>query len=185
MHFCTFVIIGTHNDPEAAVAHALEPFDEALTVEPYRDYLDPSEIEHMSAHYGISATDLPALVRKMPDWRRSEGGVDERGLYALTTYNPNGRWDWYEIGGRWNRYIPGFRGNVIRVETLLKRRDLRSSLPYSIVTPDGQWLERQDAPWFESHTGADRRREARWSTEVRDALAPYRDRKVVCVDVHS
>jgi hypothetical protein len=30
----------------------------------------------------------------MEDWRCRERGVDARGLYAVTTYNPDGRWDW-------------------------------------------------------------------------------------------
>lgn len=29
--------------------------------------------------------------------------LDEDG--ELTTYNPNSKWDWYEIGGRWNNYL--------------------------------------------------------------------------------
>ena len=185
MHFCTFVIIGNTPDPQHAIDTALAPFDEGLKVEPYRDYLAPSEIGHMASHYGIPATDLPALAQKMEDWRSANGGVDARGLYALTTFNPNGRWDWYEIGGRWDRYIPGSRRNIVRVETLLKRRRLRRCLPYQLVTPDGQWLEREDAPLFGPLTDADRQRESRWFAEIRDALAPYPDHKVVCVDVHS
>jgi hypothetical protein len=38
MHYCTFVIIGPQGDPDALVAGALAPFDEALTVTPYREY---------------------------------------------------------------------------------------------------------------------------------------------------
>ena len=185
MHFCTFVIIGDTPDAQDAVDTALTPFDEALVVAPYRDYLDASEIEGMAEHYTISASDLQALAAKVEDWRGCKGGVDEHGLYALTTFNPNGRWDWYEIGGRWDRYIPGSRGNVIRVKTLLKRRRLRRCLPYQLVTPDGRWLEREDAPWFGPLTDADRQNEQRWFAEIRDALAPYPDHKVVCVDVHS
>ena len=109
MHFSTFVIIGKHDDPENAVARSLEPFDDAFETEPYRDYLDSSDISYMAEHYGIPATDLHALAAKMEDWRGSTGGVDPRGLYAITTYNPDGKWDWYEIGGRWNGSIPGSR----------------------------------------------------------------------------
>lgn len=27
--------------------------------------------------------------------------ADEQGVYELTTYNPDSKWDWYSIGGRW------------------------------------------------------------------------------------
>jgi hypothetical protein len=35
---------------------------------------------------------LPAPY-KVQEWSGREGGVDARGLYALTTYNPHGKWD--------------------------------------------------------------------------------------------
>lgn len=186
MHFCTFVIIRGDNDPDSAVARALKPFDEALEVEPYRDHLTTSEIRHMAARYGLQPTDLPALARTMQDWRRREGSVDDRGLYAVTTCNPDGRWDWYEIGGRWERHFPGSLDNVIGVPALLKWKQFRRCLPYYLLTPDGQWLEDRGALWSPSPpTDADREREARWFATVCNTLRPYRDHKVVCVDIHS
>lgn len=186
MHYVTFVIIGKDDDPETAVTRALEPFDEALEVKPYRRYLDASDIQHMAAHYGLPPTDLPGLARKMQDWWTCEGGVDARGLYAVTTLNPDGKWDWYEIGGRWHRYIPGSRGNVIGARTLLRSRHLRKCLPYYLLTPDGRWLEsafgwRIGPP----KTPADRLADRRWFALVRRVLKEFSDRKVVCVDIHS
>jgi len=186
MHYSTFVIIGRDDDPEAAVAQALHPFDEDLEVEPYRDYLDASDIQRMAAHYGIPPTDLPSLVRKMEDWRGREGGVDAHGLYAVTTCNPDGKWDWYEIGGRWDGYIPGSSRNVLSARALLRSRRFRKCLPYYLVTPDGRWLEHEDAPLFAAPTTpAQRRAERRWLAQVRRVLKEYIDRKVVCVDIHS
>jgi hypothetical protein len=185
MHFCTFVIIGDTAASDSAVAMALAPFDESLEVPPYRDYVDAAELGRMSAHYCIPATDLSALASRIEDWRSRPGGVDSRGLYAITTLNPSGRWDWYQIGGRWDGFIPGSRRNVIRVATLLKDDRLCRCLPYQIVTPDGRWLEDENASWFTPPTDADREREARWYARVRDVLASYPGHRVVCVDVHS
>lgn len=178
MHFCTFVIIPHDADPESAVEASLAPFDEDLDVEPYRDYLDADEIRRMAEHYGIPATDLPALRERLPDWRGREGGIDDRGLYVITTYNRDGRWDWHEIGGRWNRFIPGSHDNVISVPALLKKRRLSRCLPYYVVTPDGRWVE-------QPFTDAQREHDSPWFAQVRDSLAPYPDHKVVCVDIHS
>ena len=33
------------------------------------------------------------------------GGIDDHGLYALTTYNRDAKWDWYEVGGRWSGFL--------------------------------------------------------------------------------
>jgi hypothetical protein len=122
----------------------------------------------------------------MEDWRGCEGGVDPHGLYAVSTYNPDGKWDWYEIGGRWDRYVARSRGNVISSRALRRSRHLRKCLPYYLVTPDGRWLEREDAPCFgPAATASDRRAKRRWLAQVRRVLSHYIDHSVVCVDVHS
>jgi hypothetical protein len=186
MHFCTFVMIGQHDHPETAVARALEPFNESLELEPHRDHLGASEIEHMASHYGIPATDLPALARKMEDWRSSKGGVDTRGLYAISTYNPDGKWDWYEIGGRWDRYIPGSHRNVISARALRRSSRLRKCLPYVLLTPEGRWIEQVPAlPFGSPKTKAHRRAVRRWFTRVRRVLVEHPKCNVVCVDIHS
>ena len=80
----------------------------------YKVYLEEAEIKRMAGHYGLEMNDSPALIGKMPDWRGTEGGLDEIGLFSWATANPQGRWDWYEIGGRWDG---PFRGrNVIKCE---------------------------------------------------------------------
>jgi hypothetical protein len=145
MHYCTFVIIGPKGDPDALVAGALAPFDEALAVPPYREYLQPFDIERMASHYTLDQRDLEALAQRMNEWTGRPGGVDERGLYFTTTNNPEGRWDWYEIGGRWNGLLKRASRNVISTRALRKSPDLKDLLPYYVLTPDGTWLEYERA----------------------------------------
>ena len=95
----------------------------------------------MSKHYGISTANLPALAEKMTDWRGRRGGVDRQGLYSISTTNPEGRWDWYEIGGRWDRYIKHSRNNAIKAKTLAASPSLKNCLPYFVLTPEGEWLQ--------------------------------------------
>lgn len=59
------------------------------------------------------------------------GTVDEEGLYYVT--NPNAKWDWYQLGGRWSGYFilkPGKKGVLgekswtnEKEETPLRRAD--------------------------------------------------------------
>lgn len=35
------------------------------------------------------------------NWCGNVMNKDENGWYEMTSYNPNSKWDWYEIGGRW------------------------------------------------------------------------------------
>lgn len=35
-----------------------------------------------------------------------EYGADGEGLYRWSTYNPQSKWDWYQVGGRWQGFFP-------------------------------------------------------------------------------
>ena len=183
MHFCTYVIIGPKGNIESHVAKALAPFDDSLEVEAYKAYLEEVEIDRMAGHYRIEKGDWPALIDKMPDWRGTKGGQDAIGLFSWTTANPQGRWDWYEIGGRWKGPFAG--RNVIKSETLFRSPNLKKHLPFGIVSPDGQWHEVEkliDAGYCKF--GSVRKSDGRWLIELKQILSRYPDHRVVCVDIH-
>jgi len=100
-HF-TVLVIG--DDVEGKLA----PFDENLEVEPYKVYYDEESIAHMVSHYNeregynLDKNDLQALVPLMKEWGGyDKAAVDNDGLHYWSTYNPDSKWDWYQIGGRW------------------------------------------------------------------------------------
>lgn len=74
----------------------LAPYSEELKVEPYKKYLSIDEIKRIKKNY---QTDDP--LPYMSDWTGDSGGQDENGLYYWSTYNPQSKWDWYSLGGRW------------------------------------------------------------------------------------
>lgn len=193
MHSCVYVFIGPNtNDIETAVAKALAPFDEALTIPPYKIHLSSSGIRAMAEHYKLPETDLKQLAEKMQEWMGCPGGVDEFGLFAIQTSNPLGKWDWYEIGGRWDGLITGrkqptsdvLRNNCIRASTLLTARDFAKRIPFAVLTPTGEWVERSTfvttfTGWYTRETPADD-----WSAHVRRILEAFPAFRVVCVDTH-
>ncbi len=143
----------THQEVWAEVQRLMEPFDESIEVEPYKVYFKPSQIVSMAQNYGTS--DLPSLADHMIDWLGEPGGVDENGLYSLSTYNPKSRYDYYSPGGRWNgqiRYQPrgdetGYNWDdeyheLAENMVVLKTADYAIDC-YSILTPDGEWHSRQ------------------------------------------
>ena len=194
MHSCIYVLItGSEQDTEALVGTALDPFNEAHEVPPYKDHFSQSCVRFMAEHYKIPAIDLQKLAGKMPDWRGVQGGVDELGLFAICTSNPDGKWDWYEIGGRWDGFIKGrtrpstdiIRNNTIRASTLLKSQNFAKRIPAGIVTPTGQWVERTllittNSGWYLRET-----REDVWCNQVRRILKAFPSYRVVCVDAHN
>ena len=118
-HF-TVLVIGENIDEKLA------PFDEGLAVTPYIDKTR-EEVEKEYAKLRREATvgsfkqfqayldgyrgkveETPEYLRKyanpmsLPEFAKTYygGKLDENGN-LLTTYNPDSKWDWYQIGGRW------------------------------------------------------------------------------------
>ena len=134
-HF-TVLVIGENIDEKLA------PYSEELGVEPYID-IKREEIEKEFAEvrkeaimgsfkqfqmyldgYRGKVKRTPAYLQKyanemsLSEFASEYYGqkVDENGN-LLTTYNPNSKWDWYQIGGRWAGLLrvkddtDGIRGN--------------------------------------------------------------------------
>lgn len=197
MHFRTFVMIPTHGDIDDLIARALAPFSEDFEVLEYKRYLDPTEIAAMASHYDVEPTDKNALALLMTDWKGSPGGFDANGVYALLNNNPDARFDWYVIGGRWDGAVLGrltkhdpydetrARHNVISTTALAGAPYLEDLLPHCVVTPDGSWHECETLVvegWM--NWRLETKDEDAWLREVRDLLARHPDHRVVGVDIH-
>lgn len=91
--------------PGQDIADALAPFDENLDVDPYREYEEgePGEQWFIDESDGENLT-WPQVAgiwnAKYGDER--EMLLDEDGrAYTMSTANPNAKWDWWKVGGRW------------------------------------------------------------------------------------
>lgn len=138
-----------------------DPYYENLRVDPYKEYhrnladaiefyktpvalnpdgtyvVDDTFINIVSDYYG----NMPLLLGP---------GQDEEGVYTWTQLNPNGRWDWWEIGGRWKRYFQTTDGaeiDITRKSLITMDQDLN---PSALVDLLGVWhgpkrvFERED-----------------------------------------
>ncbi len=101
---------GNLADMKGIVEEMLQPYDEGIEVPRYKDYMDSRDIELMAKHYKVDMTQpvMTALAQLLPhlqDWNGSEGGIDIENdtpkMFHWSTYNPQSKWDWYQIGGRW------------------------------------------------------------------------------------
>ncbi len=182
MHFLTYVFIPEHDDMETAVVAAMRPFGDEFTVKPWKRHLGPREIAAMARCYRLRPTAVRKLAERMKDWCGCEGGIDRRGLFALLTCNPDARWDWYEIGGRW---WGKFKDNAASCRTLPDRKDLPGLLPHDFLTPDGVWhakVRYVRGDWLDGHFV--HKSQSTWLREFTLALDRHRDCRIVCVDRH-
>lgn len=127
-HFTLIVELpaGTEvDDYEEEITRLLAPFDENERVDPYREYVDgtsPKDATYFNAlrengHFGDTPDDEVTWERYVAahNERYAPEPEDEKNLmyvdvesgraYELSTYNPNSKWDWWTIGGRWRGYF--------------------------------------------------------------------------------
>lgn len=112
-------IVAVFTEPDgASVDELLAPFDENISVEPYirrtkQQIIDEARetkervLKRLAEHpEEIRDYDKPYLEAETDEelyqagcW--SDSDYDEDGN-ELTTYNPDSKWDWYVVGGRWD-----------------------------------------------------------------------------------
>lgn len=102
------------------------------------------------------------------------------GLYK-TTYNPNSKWDWYEIGGRWSGLING--KDIVSVQEAIDYVKDKDSL-FAFLTPDGKWFEKGEMGWF--GCSSNNKKETIWKEDSLNILENFNsdDFRVVLVDCH-
>lgn len=98
-HF-TVLVIGPDVDGQLA------KYDENIRVEQYKSRIGtPWWAEKAYEGAGVLENDPHGLMAWHDhEWPDSKGeiGVDDDGLFEWSTYNPDSKWDWYSVGGRWS-----------------------------------------------------------------------------------
>ena len=136
-HYTVLVI--TKKDGED-IDELLAPFSENLEVEPYIYKTKTEMISEMKK----AKEQLEIRMKEKDDyepnsWERQlldantdeefyEAYLEEDGRYdedgnELSTYNPNSKWDWYTVGGRWDGIIKTKDGDMVN-ECLASEIDL-------------------------------------------------------------
>ena len=182
----------------------LEPYYEGIDIEPYIRYTKSEAIEEAKIRVSETIEYLEknepknTNINKWKSYKTDEDfyeyaktwgySIDENGN-LLSTYNPNSKWDWYTIGGRWSGYLPaGDTGEYTTDQCKVsdvnwdKYFEEKKS-PYCFVTEDGEWKEQGRMGWWGISTG-DLDEEV-WHKEFADYLSSVpEDTLVTAVDFH-
>lgn len=102
---------GNLSDMPARIDEILDPFDENKKVPKYKKYMDKKSVERALDYFkkktpmspsGVALAKAELTPEEIKEWNGGEGGgKDAKGYFYYSTYNPKSKWDWYEIGGRW------------------------------------------------------------------------------------
>lgn len=137
-------------------------------------------------------------LKEMPSEKCAD--CEGTGVYVCAD-NPHGKWDWYEIGGRWDGWIHGPESEHAahthhRLNPDAPRDDLRNNtrlvrdipiaeshyVPFALLTPDGEWHQAGIM-----HTWAivtDAISPGVWHGQVKAILTRYPEHLAVAVDCH-
>jgi hypothetical protein len=130
MPFPVMVLVPSNTeDMVAAVTRLMSPFDAGLTISPHKEYVAQDEIIYVVdvfRHEGLKAEDVEAVLRALEEDSGCPGGIDERGIYLMTTDNPQAHWDSWRIQSLHNDVRPVPRTG-------------RDRAPAEMITPDGVW----------------------------------------------
>jgi hypothetical protein len=200
-------------DVESFIAELMDPYYEHGEADPYVCYsLEQAAadiqrdikrleriIERQDPDYNLAKSRdiLEKLRRTTPEEKYAEyvrfhEHFDDQGQ-PVSTYNPDSKWDWYRIGGRWDGWITGNEQSSdhgfnfgARHETVANNSATtelaleRNTIPHAIITPDGQWRERGHMGWWAILITEN----DNWDSEAREILARYPGHRVVIVDAH-
>lgn len=189
------MVIG--DDPEAQLA----PYSERLEVDEYV-YAELSEHDkqRMLDHYNQERTTPyesfdECYAENGEDWDNNSCRKNEAGVWCeYSTYNPQSKWDWYLLGGRWSGKIiklkKGATSGIIGerswcsttngVDAALKKdidfeamdKEPEYWVPYAVVK-DSKWLGRGDMGWWGISTNNAPLEE--WTQKVRELIASLPD----------
>lgn len=137
----------------AALRRAREQADKAVgTMESLRksfvkpgDGYGPETQAAWTAHIKPYVDIEAAFLVAQPDCEKPNPECDECKGTGLrqTTYSPKSKWDWWQLGGRWQGDLTDDNRDIFQMMEL--RRDWSV---YAIVTPDGEWHAKGDMGWW-------------------------------------
>ena len=157
----------------------LDRYYEGLEVEAYIAYTKEEAIDHVKKarannyEFAIDALRNPNLDSGLKEHYQD---IVDRGLFIsyedawkeaqdwgyeidedenlLSTYNPESKWDWYSVGGRWDGFLhykdtePGFAETNEAYIHELDMDYLLEHTPFCFVTEDGEWREKGEMGWW-------------------------------------
>jgi hypothetical protein len=170
---CIIVPKNSSNSDELAqqAFDTLAKFDLNKEMPPYKHYIKPDVVKSMAGHF--KTDDLSELAAKMESWDGDTGGVDEGGLYGISTKNPDAWIDEWEI---LTEIKPEDRPQLLFGEG-------EEKICRAIVTPDGKWI---NGPYIFGSPNAEQEKElAAWLKQFNEVLDQNKDAALFLAECHS
>lgn len=125
-HFTVLVKYeGDISEAEDRIEQMLAPYDENTDVERYKKRIPAKEIKDACKYFNIPNTNnARPTFKQLKEYFGDEVDKDAKGFFRWSTYNKKSKWDWYQVGGRWQGMLTlknGALGNYVRQPNIGKR----------------------------------------------------------------
>lgn len=122
--------------------------------------LQTPDLNSQSMAFYQKIVDKGPAISKEEAWKEvlSCGPKLDEDDNLMSTYNPNAKWDWYCVGGRWSGFLVlkerNEDGSIIEVnEAYFNEIDWDymkewNRIPFCFVNEDGEWYEKGEMGWF-------------------------------------
>jgi hypothetical protein len=148
-------------------------FDINKKVVEYKYYLTEEEKQSMAKSYKIDANDFNFIAENLNDWCGDKGGVDQNGVYGLSTKNKNGKHDgWYIF-------------NIIPTEDLINFLPKIERMPQAVLTPSCEWIESPEYFFVVDPDMSNYNIFLEWEKKLKEVLNKYsKDSLAVLINCH-
>lgn len=176
------------------IKQILAPFYMELEVEPYKEFFTKEYTYDVARQRG-AGTNLE-LIDEILREKEKDMGVENGLIYWMTTYNPNSKWDYWKIGGNYDKAIYELKTSL-NLKQIGNDEDIcnntcpvslipKDCIPYSIVTPNGDWYSEADYGWKMMNSKEENEKALiEWKKKVKYLFEKYWDSLAVGLDVHS
>jgi len=175
-----------HSEAEAYVCYSLEQAaaDIASSIHRLELIISREEQSYDLAKCRENLEQLRTVTpeQKYREYVRLHETFNDRGQ-PISTYNPDSKWDWYRIGGRWDGWINDRETSAESVlDNSASTEDAiaRNKIPHAIISPDGKWLQRGQMGWWAILVTENEN----WERDAAAILARYPGHRLVIVDAH-
>lgn len=144
MSHYTVAVMTTRKASEDDLERIMYPFDENYRYLPDIDYTE--DFDELEEEWNKKSKEYPDFENFLLE----EYGYDyynEEERVVGRWFNPHAKWDWWEIGGRWNNLIKnnGDKLGNVNFGTYASGKKFR---PYAFIDVDGHWHEPGRMGWF-------------------------------------
>lgn len=182
-------------DVRGRIKELFAPYYSEMEVEEYKSFFPLEYVLTLAGQHG-TGNDLELLVRVLKEKGSDDVGLEGGRFYRLSTYNAKAKWDYWSVGGCYDRKVYNQATAQIGQgrgwdESLCANICLVSLLPVDVIpailiTPTGEWHECEDFGWrMISSPQAKEKAWTAWTIHARQLLQQYSDHIAVGLDIHS